>query len=228
MIDRLTRDDLPSGWALSKLVDIANINMGQSPSSDTYNYSGQGIPFFQGKAEFGEMYPKINKYCSKPIKIAKKDEVLISVRAPIGPTNIAFVDCCIGRGLASIRTFGGISQRYILYYLRLIETDLIKLGTGSTFKSISKNDLENIPVPLPPLITQMAIVERIEELLSGLAKSKEQLELAFRQIQCYKQSILKEIFEQNNFPKRKLENLLLFMEAALPLKAENGCIVTMG
>jgi len=84
---------------LSQIVDIV---MGQSPSSTTYNMEGNGIPFFQGKAEFGKLYPRINKFCHSPLKVANRDDILISVRAPVGPTNLAPEKCCIGRGLAVV------------------------------------------------------------------------------------------------------------------------------
>ena len=96
-------DELPEGWIIKKLDDACNIIMGQSPPGNTYNKDKSGLPFFQGKAEFGVRYPTVVKWCSKPKKVAYKNDVLISVRAPVGPTNIASSDCCIGRGLAVIR-----------------------------------------------------------------------------------------------------------------------------
>ena len=81
-------NDLPSGWQKATLAEVAEIIMGQSPSSQYYNSDGVGLPFFQGKAEFGELYPRPAKWCSKPNKVAQKDDVLMSVRAPVGPTNL--------------------------------------------------------------------------------------------------------------------------------------------
>jgi type I restriction enzyme S subunit len=89
--------------------------MGQSPPSNTYNTYGEGLPFFQGKTEFNELYPTIKKWCSQPAKIVEKDAVLISVRAPVGPTNIAPDRCCIGRGLAGLMPYPGVSNRFVLY-----------------------------------------------------------------------------------------------------------------
>jgi len=101
------RETLPEGWVLKKLNDVCNIIMGQSPPGNTYNKDKSGLPFFQGKAEFGVRYPTAVKWCSKPKKVAHKNDVLISVRAPVGPTNIASSECCIGRGLAAIRPLEG-------------------------------------------------------------------------------------------------------------------------
>lgn len=79
---------LPEGWLKVKLSDVVELTMGQSLPSSTYNTRGQGLPFFQGKREFGGFYPITAKYCSRPIKIAELGDVLISVRAPVGPTNL--------------------------------------------------------------------------------------------------------------------------------------------
>jgi type I restriction enzyme S subunit len=86
-----------------ELKDVAEIIAGQSPKSEFYNENGEGVPFFQGKADFGEDYPTVTTWCTKPKKMAKEGDMLFSVRAPVGPTNIAKVDCCIGRGLSAIR-----------------------------------------------------------------------------------------------------------------------------
>jgi type I restriction enzyme S subunit len=125
-------------WKNVRLADIANVDMGQSPPSKTYNYEKNGLPFFQGKSEFGKLYPTIVKYCSNPIKVAEKNDILISVRAPIGATNIAPEKCCIGRGLACIRAFGKIPHFYILWFLRAIERDIVNLEQALFLKLYPK------------------------------------------------------------------------------------------
>ncbi|MBS9783798.1 restriction endonuclease subunit S [Candidatus Gracilibacteria bacterium] len=139
---------------IKNLKDIVTLTMGQSPKSETYNTEKIGLPFFQGKKEFGEIYPIAEIYCSEPKKIAEKGDILISVRAPVGPTNIANEKCCIGRGLASIRAKNILNQDYLLYFLKKFEANIQKLGKGSTFNSITKGDLETLQIPLPPLQTQ--------------------------------------------------------------------------
>ncbi|GIV04285.1 MAG: hypothetical protein KatS3mg015_3115 [Fimbriimonadales bacterium] len=89
---------LPEEWEVVRLGDVAGLTMGQSPPSSTYNLHGSGLPFLQGKAEFGEMYPHPVKWCEAPVRIAKEGTVMISVRAPVGGTNLADRDYCIGRG----------------------------------------------------------------------------------------------------------------------------------
>ena len=86
---------LPEDWQVVRLGEVAQIEMGQSPPSITYNSEGIGLPFFQGKADFGDIYPITRKWCSSPNKIAEKDDILLSVRAPIGDVNIATQRCCI-------------------------------------------------------------------------------------------------------------------------------------
>ena len=108
--------ELPEGWKWVKLGDIAEIIMGQSPPSSTYNQKGMGIPFYQGKKEFGEIYLKEpTVWCSEPKRIANPNDILISVRAPVGDVNITKNRCAIGRGLAIIRPKNNLSLFYIFY-----------------------------------------------------------------------------------------------------------------
>jgi len=167
--------ELPQGWEHTPLPIIAEIIMGQSPPSSTYNTCAKGLPFFQGKAEFGALYPTIKKFCDDPGKIAEPDDILISVRAPVGPTNLCMVKSCIGRGLAAIRHKEAASTKFLLYFLRHIEPWLSTQGTGSTFTAISRADLDSIEVPLPPLNEQRRIVAKLEELLAKVDASQKRL-----------------------------------------------------
>ncbi|MBP5340481.1 MAG: restriction endonuclease subunit S [Prevotella sp.] len=99
-----------------KLTELAIITMGQSPDSVSYNNVGDGLPFFQGNADFGALYPTVRVFCNKPTREANKDDVLMSVRAPIGAVNISNIHCCIGRGLCSISPISGLSISKYLYY----------------------------------------------------------------------------------------------------------------
>src|SRR5688572_2249746 len=94
---------LPKDWKWVKLAAVCEVIMGQSPPSSTYNTGGVGLPFFQGKAEFSELHPIVKKWCNVPAKTARQNDILLSVRAPVGATNVPDQDCCIGRGLAAIR-----------------------------------------------------------------------------------------------------------------------------
>lgn len=155
----------PKGWEWKKLGDrkIVHIEMGQSPPSRTYNQTGEGLPFYQGKAEFGDLYPTPKKWCSEPSKIAEKDDVLISVRAPVGPVNLCPEKSCIGRGLAALRALEGLNYLYLLFYLRFTERQIASQSTGSTFPAITKTQLEAFPILLPPLELQRRFAEIAED-----------------------------------------------------------------
>lgn len=183
---------LPIGWQLKKLGEVCQIIMGQSPPSNTYNSNGIGLPFFQGKAEFTELYPIVEKWCDTPNKIAEPNDILLSVRAPVGTTNLVNVKCCIGRGLAAIRFD---NYKYVFYFLKSIEQELDSKGTGTTFRAISGETIRNTEIPIPTPLEQQAIVAKIEELLSELENGKQQLLTAQQQLKVYRQSLLKWAFE---------------------------------
>ncbi|MBQ0090039.1 MAG: restriction endonuclease subunit S [Prevotellaceae bacterium] len=140
---------------------ISKITMGTSPDSDFYNTDGEGVPFYQGKTEFGDMYiGKAVTYCTKPVREADKDEVLMSVRAPVGAVNIAIEHCCIGRGLCSIKAKDGVAEQMFIYYaLKLQEKEIENLGSGSTFKAINKDQVYNISIPICELPLQQQFVD---------------------------------------------------------------------
>jgi type I restriction enzyme S subunit len=154
--------ELPEGWEWKRLEEAAEINMGQSPSGSSYNENGEGTPFLQGNAEFGDTFPKHKKFTTEPSKIASKGSVLISVRAPVGDTNIANLNYCIGRGLASLSLKNG-DNKYLLYLLRSMKPLIEAKGTGSTFKAISKSIINEIEIPIPPLSVQRQIVTVLEQ-----------------------------------------------------------------
>ena len=177
------------------LKDCSTIIAGQSPESKYYNTEGIGVPFFQGKADFGELYPRIRVYCSQPTKMAKKDDILLSVRAPVGATNLSPADVCIGRGQTAIRPKDNINLRFLLYYFRFFESQLQQKGTGTTFKAITQDIVKNLDIPVYPLPEQERIVARIEELFSQLDSGVETLKKTKEQLAVYRQAVLKEAFE---------------------------------
>lgn len=147
------------------LKEICSINMGQSPDSDSYNENGEGVPFFQGNADFGERYPVTRKWCTAPTKMAEPEDILISVRAPIGAMNYAKEECCIGRGLAALTPDKTkVSPEFIFWLLKGKNEELNSKGTGSTFKAIGRKVLEETLVPDIALETQLeysAILEKV-------------------------------------------------------------------
>lgn len=151
-----------SSFPIKKLGEVTEIISGQSPPGRFYNKNNNGAPFYQGKSEFGDIFlGKPSKWTTHITKEAIKDDVLMSVRAPVGPVNIATQNICIGRGLAAIRAKNNLCSKFLFYILRFKE-ESIKGGGGSVFDSISRKQIEEIQIPLPPLSIQEEIVEEIE------------------------------------------------------------------
>lgn len=162
---------------MARLEEICAINMGQSPDSSTYNEDGNGLPFFQGNADFGEIYPAVRMWCSEPTKIAREKDILISVRAPIGALNIANCECCIGRGLAALTVNEDIcAQEYLWHALSGKVDELNSKGTGSTFKAINKKTLSETEIPLPPIDEQRKIAAILDKVSDLIAKRRQQLD----------------------------------------------------
>lgn len=161
-------DELPPGWAWARVDELCEVTLGQSPPSSSYNDTGQGSPFLQGKAEFGATYPSIRKWTTQPKKHAAAGSVLVSVRAPVGPTNLAPVDCSIGRGLAALMPREPIAPEFMLWAMRASENRLAEQASGSTFDAITGAQLREHRVPVPPLPEQERIVTAIEEHFSRL------------------------------------------------------------
>ncbi len=158
-----------------RLDEVCNLNMGQSPSSDSYNQEGKGIPFFQGNADFGELYPITRVWCDEPTKIVDKGTLLISVRAPIGALNFATEKSCIGRGLAGLTVKAGYDLKYIYYVLKFKEQELNNKGTGSTFKAISKSSLGEVLVPDISIGKQKDYVKKLDLIQRMLVDEKKQM-----------------------------------------------------
>jgi type I restriction enzyme S subunit len=171
--------------ALSAACDIV---MGTSPDSQYYNTNCEGLPFYQGKTEFTDMYiGGAEVWCTKPIRVAEKNEILMSVRAPVGAINIAAEKCCIGRGLCSIKPKDNVTKLlFVFYALKLQEEEISRLGTGSTFKAVNKDQVYNkITLPLPPLPLQQQFVEiatQAEATKESLRKSIENIDQVIKSL----------------------------------------------
>ena len=158
-----------------RLDELCHINMGQSPDSTSYNQVGEGIPFFQGNADFGTIHPVTRVWCNAPTKIVETGTLLISVRAPIGALNFATEQSCIGRGLAGITPKNDINLKYIYYCLKSKTNELNAKGTGSTFKAIAKKALGETSVKVVPSADQAKIVEILDKTCSVIEARKQQL-----------------------------------------------------
>ena len=159
------------------LKDSCVLIMGQSPSSNSYNTSGDGLPFYQGNADFGEENPVPRSWCTEPKMIAEKGDILISVRAPIGAINIADEKCCIGRGVAAIRPNQEVmSPDFLQHQLFASRNKLEAMGTGSTFKAIGKKTLSDFPVVIYPKNTQEAIAQQLNSIKKQIKTANSQLD----------------------------------------------------
>jgi len=160
-------------WENVELGEVAEVISGQSPEGKNYNQNGDGFPFYQGKKEFSDMYiNKPNIWTTQITKIAKKGDILMSVRAPVGPVNFATQEICIGRGLAAIRPNNKIESMYLFVYLKFIETNIYGNG-GSVFDSIGRDQIKKIIIPIPSIEIQQKIIAQIEKEQKTINANKE-------------------------------------------------------
>lgn len=155
---------MPEGWKVGKLSDVAEITMGQSPDGKSYNEDGIGTVFYQGRAEFGTRFPTRRLFTTDPKRIAKKFDTLMSVRAPVGDTNIANEDCCIGRGLAAIHSKDG-HQSFVHYAVLSLRPQLdVFNGEGTVFGCINRDALNNMEI----VITAQNELDKFEQIVASL------------------------------------------------------------
>lgn len=163
--------DLPKGWNIVKLKDICRLIMGQSPKSEFYNYDGEGLPFHQGVKDFGFRFPENNTWSTEGNRIAEKDSILFSVRAPVGRLNVAIEKIVLGRGLAAINHKDGLNS-LLLYQLQSIFFRDNLMGGGTIFNSVTKKDIEGIKLvqPSKDLAEQFnALAKNIDDLIKNLS-----------------------------------------------------------
>jgi type I restriction enzyme S subunit len=184
-------EGVPNGWIQTKLgnQEFFDLIMGQSPSSETYTTKKTGLPFLQGNADFGTIHPNPKIYCTEPMKVAEKDDVLISVRAPVGEMNIATERCCIGRGLGAIRPKDKQDSKYLYYYLNHNRHDLERISAGSTFKAITKEDLEKFTVVLPTSQEKQKIIAILTTVEDAIQRSRQRT----AQYEQLKQGLMNEL-----------------------------------
>lgn len=176
---------------------VCKVIAGQSPEGKNYNKEGNGLPFYQGKKDFGDVYinpPSV--WTTQITKEATAGDILMSVRAPVGPVNIAVENICIGRGLAAIRASSRINKFYLFYYLLGIEDELIG-NSGAIFNSINKTQIENISIPLPSLSIQEKIVEKIDAIFAEIDEAICAAEDCVKSAEALFQSYLREVFKAN-------------------------------
>lgn len=140
---------IPSGWKVGCLSDCCEITMGQSPPGDTYNEDGVGLPFYQGKTDFGFRFPRRRIYCSAPTRQASIGATLISVRAPVGSANIAKEVCSIGRGIAALKSRQS-ADSFVYYLIGTLQVVFESYNSeGTVFGAINGKDLASIQIVVP-------------------------------------------------------------------------------
>ena len=178
--------EVPEGWKVGELKEIANIIMGQSPPGESYNEDGEGMIFYQGCTDFGNRFPTVRKYTTQPTRFAKEGDILLSVRAPVGTLNIAKEDCCIGRGLAALN-----SKDNCIAYLFGVMVNLKQVFDrrnvdGTTFGSITKDDLFSLNVIRP----DKDILKQYHNIISPAFEKQNQIALENQQLSSLRDWLL--------------------------------------
>ena len=218
-------------WKLKKLGEVCEVIAGQSPESKFYNVIGEGLPFYQGKKEFTDKYiGKPTKWTTKITKEAEKGDILMSVRAPVGPVNFSTQKICIGRGLAAIRCVGLVEKEYVFNFLKKYE-DEITGNAGAVFNSINKKQIEQIPIPIPPLPEQKRIVAILDRSFKAIDQAKANAEQNLNNAKELFESYLNQVFEQkgDDWDEKNLGEVCKTSAGGTPLKThkdyyENGNI----
>ncbi len=185
------------GWREKTLGDVAEVIAGQSPEGKFYNTDGKGLPFYQGKKEFGERFigaPTI--WTSQITKVALEGDVLMSVRAPVGPVNFATQKSCIGRGLSAIRSGKDSDKNFLFYFLLSKQKEIIG-SEGAVFASINKKDIQSIEIAVPPLPEQQRIVEQLDWLRAETQRLASIYQQKLTALEALKKSLLDQAFTGN-------------------------------
>jgi type I restriction enzyme S subunit len=198
---------MKQGWEIKKLGEVCKVIAGQSPEGKYYNSEGNGMPFYQGKKEYREKYiGEPTTWTTKITKEAEAGDILMSVRAPVGPVNFATQKICIGRGLSAIRAGKNIDKEFLFNYLIKHESE-IEGNAGAVFNSINKTQIESLEIPLPPLPEQQRIVSILDECFAAIAKAKANAEQNLKNARELFESYLQGVFENGNWEKKELREL---------------------
>lgn len=186
-----------SEWREVKLEDIIEIEMGQSPKSEFYNQTGEGLPFLQGNRTFGDKYPYFDTYCTENKKIANKNDVIMSVRAPVGDLNIAQTQISLGRGVCAMRLKGEQNSNYLFYLMKHNIKEMINRESGTVFGSVNKKDILGLDVK----ITNNKLEQKaIAHILSTLDDKIEVNNQIGKTLENMAQAIFKQWFVDFEFP----------------------------
>ena len=198
------------------LADVASVTMGQSPAGASYNEKGVGAVFYQGRGEFGWRFPTQRLFTTAPKRMAAVNDVLMSVRAPVGDLNVAYEDCCIGRGLAAISSD---HHSFCLYLMRSLKRKLDAFnGEGTVFGSINGKALKGLPVYAPPA----SAIEAFEAKASPIDKLISTNEAENRKLEKMRDTLLPKLMSgEIDVSKVDLTQLNSHLADRLPLLAGN-------
>jgi type I restriction enzyme S subunit len=183
-------------WSNQRLGDYCEVIAGQSPEGKYYNDKAEGLPFYQGKKEFGDRYIGApQKWTTKVTKEAKADDILMSVRAPVGPINFSTEHICIGRGLAAIRPSDELDKDFLFYYL-LSKQDEIQGSEGAVFASINKSQIQALSFSYVNLEEQKRIVAILDQAFADINKARALTEQNLKNARELFESYLQQVFSQ--------------------------------
>jgi type I restriction enzyme, S subunit len=183
-----------SSWKYGTIGDVCRVIAGQSPEGKYYNKIASGLPFYQGKKDYGVKYLGApTTWTTKVTKEAEKNDILISVRAPVGPVNISTQKICIGRGLAAIRTSDLMEVEFLYNYLLVFERKIVG-NTGAVFNSINKSQIEKIDIPIPSIPEQITTIKVIQKLSSETKRLESIYQKKLTDLEELKKSILQKAF----------------------------------
>jgi type I restriction enzyme S subunit len=187
---------MTKGWEKKTIGDMCEVIAGQSPEGKFYNSDGRGMPFYQGKKDFGEKFiEKPTTWTTETTKIAREGDILISVRAPVGPVNFATEEVCIGRGLAAIRSRKELDRDFLFYQLLHLQPEIAG-KEGAVFASINKSEIEALPIAVASLVEQQRIVGVLDEAYAGLAIAQANAEKNLQNARELFESHLQSVFTQ--------------------------------
>jgi type I restriction enzyme, S subunit len=212
------------GWQQKQIGNLCNVIAGQSPEGKFYNAEGKGIPFYQGKKDFGERFIRDpTAWTTQTTKIARKGDILMSVRAPVGPVNFATEEVCIGRGLAAIRSSAELNRDFLFYQLLHLEP-VIAGREGAVFASINKSEIEALPIAFAPISEQRRIVGILDEAFEGIATAKANAEKNLRNTRALFESHLQSVFtrQRDEVPLSELASDITDGDHMPPPKAPSG------
>ncbi len=191
-------------WEIKKLGDVCEVIAGQSPEGKFYNQDKKGTPFYQGKKDFGLKYlDEPTVWTTVETKIALENDILMSVRAPVGDINICTSRVCIGRGLAAIRGSEAINNDFLFYFLLSIKAKITG-KEGAVFASINRQEIAALQIPVPPLEEQKRIVKILDEKFAQLETIKTNAQNNLQNAKDLFQSQLTKAFSNTTWEKKRL------------------------